>query len=286
MVEYGLAILAFWGVFGIGSSVVAYLEDQAGIVHVAAGAVVCYGSYVAAILVAHYRFSPWLATGVALVAGMLFGVVLHLITLRMAKDSLSLATLGLAVIVHGLALNLTRLTGGPMGIAGLPSWRPILWHPAADLIILLILVAVAIRWLPLTVFGKRVCALRDDEDLARDLGLDPKGIRLRLWVLSSCALAGTGGIYAFLLRFVDPSSFSLHLSIDILAMAFAIRLPLPWRGAVGSFVFLVLPEVLRYLSVAPALASQLRQLFFAMALMWITSRVFRGRRRQDGAEAI
>ena len=55
----------------------------------------------------------------------IFGLLIALPTSRLSGLYLSLVTMGFSEIVRVLALNLTGLTGGPMGIKNIPN--PILF---------------------------------------------------------------------------------------------------------------------------------------------------------------
>lgn len=159
-----------------------------------------------------------------------------------------------------------------MGVSSIPRLAPILGHQAADTLALLFITSLVIGRLRHTEFGQRVRATRDDQELADNLELRVDRVRAALFLGSSAILAVIGGYYAFVLRFIDPSSFTLRESITVLAMALAFRLPLPIRGATGAFFFIALPEVLRFLGMPPTVAAQMRQLVFALALIVIAAR--------------
>jgi len=272
MLDYSLKLMALWAVFGAAATVVAYLADQARIIHVGAAAIMGVGSYTAALLATKLGWTPWLALSATIPAGILLGLAIHLATSRLSDDYLALATLAIAVILYGLMQNLEAITKGPMGVSSIPQLRPVLGHQAADILALLVLTSVLINRIRKTEFGQRVRATRDDQELAENLQLRVAHVRVALFVASSAILAAIGGYYAFVLRFIDPSSFTLRESITVLAMALVFKLPLPIRGAAGALFFIALPEILRFFGMEPTIAAQMRQLVFALALILIASR--------------
>ena len=272
MLDYSLKLMALWAIFGAAASVVAYLADQARLIHVGAAAIMGVGSYTAALLATKLGWSPWLALSATIPAGMLLGLVIHLATSRLSDDYLALATLAIAVILYGLMQNLEAITNGAMGVSAIPQLTPVLGHQAADILALLIMTSVLISRIRKTGFGRRVRATRDDQELADNLELRAARVRAALFVGSSAILAVVGGFYAFVIRFIDTSSFTLRESITILAMALVFKVPLPIRGAAGALFFIALPEILRFFGVEPTIGAQLRQLVFAIALIVIAAR--------------
>jgi branched-chain amino acid transport system permease protein len=159
-----------------------------------------------------------------------------------------------------------------MGIAGIPKYVGLTPFKAFDASILLALVVVLGAALKRTTFCKRVRALRDDEVLASELGLKPARVRWVLWVVSSAILSLVGGMYAFHLRYIDPSSFTVRESVAILAMALMIPAPKMLNASLGALVFIALPEVLRFLGLPSSIGAEVRQLLFGIALVVVVAR--------------
>ena len=84
----------------------------------------CIGSYTAGILAVKYHvgFIPLLFISGFVTA--LFGFLVSLPTIKLAGVYLAIVTIGFSEITRLVALNWTGLTGGPMGIKGIP--RPVI----------------------------------------------------------------------------------------------------------------------------------------------------------------
>lgn len=265
--SYWLDLLTLALILGTAATVVAYLADEAGIIHAASAALMGVGGYTSALATQGMQVGVPVALALTLVTGLLCGTLLHVLTRRLTAAYLALSTLGAAVVLHGLMINWVSLTGGPMGLANVTPVSKSREFELFCCLIVAVVIAVGVKKLPQTPFGLRVRALRDDELLSEDLLLHPQGVRLMLFVGSSCALSLLGGLYAHHLRFVDPSSFALRESISILAMGLVVPISPPLRGLAGGLFFIFIPELLRLIGLPSALGAQLRLAIFGLLLL-------------------
>jgi branched-chain amino acid transport system permease protein len=272
MADYLLDLMTLIAILGVAASVVAFLIEEAGIVHVGAAGVMALGAYTVGILTVSAGMSSIFALLATLLVGAVAGVLLHLVTRHLTGDVLALATLAIGIVVHGVILNADAITGGPMGVSGIPARFAFTSSARLDALIFLSLVIVALAFVRASPFGMRVRALREDETLAQDLELEPQKIRTKLWIASSALLSFAGGMFAFHLRYIDPSSFTVTESISILAMALLLSGVRNVGPLVGVLVFVGLPELLRFVGLPAGSAAQLRQLFFGLALLVVVVR--------------
>jgi branched-chain amino acid transport system permease protein len=288
MGSYLLDLLTLWAIFAIAATVVAALVEDAGFMHVGAAAFMGIGAYTAGLLSTRAGVDPQLALLATLPAGAVAGLVLHLAVGRLTGDILALATLAVGVILHGVMLNAESITSGPMGIAGIPKRSPLMFHEGIDALLFLTVVTVGIAAARRANFGIRVHALREDEGLASDLELSPKHIRATLWIATSAALSFSGGLFAFQLRYIDPSSFTVRESVSILAMALLFAGPRNLKASLGALVFIALPELLRFTGLPAAIGAEIRQLLFGITLLVVAARAagpMRGAVATGGARA-
>jgi len=274
---YLLDLVTLWAIFAVAATVVAALVEDAGFIHVGAASFVGAGAYTAALLSTRAGVDPQLALLATVPVGMTLGGILHVVVGRLSGDVLALATLAVGVVMHGVMLNAVTITGGPMGIAGIPRRAPLTGHAAVDAILFLVVVLGFLAVARSTGVGLRARALRDDEDLAEDLELRPRRMRAALWVASSVVLSVAGGLFAFQLRYIDPSSFTVRESVGILAMSLLLPSLRGFNASIGALVFIALPEVLRFLGLPVGTGAEVRQLLFGAALLLVAARI-RGRR--------
>ena len=67
--------------------------------------------------------------------------------------------------------------------------------------------------------GRAMRALHGSELGAMACGIDIVGLKVRVFTVSAVLAGIAGSLYAHLVGFVSPSTFSLHLSVILIAMA-------------------------------------------------------------------
>lgn len=263
---YWLDLLTLVLILGAAASLIAYLSEEAGIIHVAGAAVMGVGAYTSVLAAMKLNVPVPLALASTILTGFICGVILHILTRRLTAAYLALVTLAVAIILHGIINNWVSVTEGPMGI----PVRSLFSDRSLEIVLCLILaalVSVLIKSVTGTSFGLRVRALRDDELLSEDLLLEPQKTRFVLFTVSSCILSLLGGIYAHHLRFIDPSSFNIKESISLLAMGLVLPISLPIRGMAGALLFIFIPELIRFIGLPATIGAQLRQAIFGLLLL-------------------
>lgn len=250
--------------------------------HGAYFAIGCY-SYALGRVVLGLQFA--VAVGLAAVVAAGLSVPLAIMGRRYRGDFFVLTSLAIQVLVlsaitcwfkPGAVLgSWSNLTNGPFGIASVSGpevagWRP--HTPAAAIVLflpcLLIAGVLSSVWLR-SPWGRTLRALRDDEVAARGLG-KPMGVFLTQAFAVGCGLAGIGGaLYAAYAGYIDPSVASLDQGVILVSMLVVggcgnLRGPI-----VGAFVFLLLPEALRAVPMAEAVAASARAVIFGILLVLV-----------------
>jgi branched-chain amino acid transport system permease protein len=168
------------------------------------GAFFGLGAYTTAILMmqAHWPFALALPAG-----GVLSGIgalIAGLPTLRLKGAYFAIATWALSRAVQQLAL-IMDITGGPDGMR-----LPALLNPQFFYYLMLSIVALtfALLWFLLerSPFGLKLKAIREDDQGAMALGLNPTKLKMQAFILSSVPTGILGGVYAYWITFIDPAS--------------------------------------------------------------------------------
>jgi ABC-type branched-subunit amino acid transport system ATPase component/branched-subunit amino acid ABC-type transport system permease component len=150
----------------------------------------------------------------ATVAGGLCGALLGAPTTRLTGLYLTVFTLVFSFAIPEIALRMDGLTGGPNGLAvTIPVWlsdeRSMHWFVLA----ICGVVAAIVYLMSAGRIGRAWHAVRDSEDGARSIGLNPARTKLGAFVLGS-ALAGTSGALTVLLvGYVSPNNFGIFVAV-------------------------------------------------------------------------
>jgi branched-chain amino acid transport system permease protein len=263
-------LVALYMLMGMGLNIELGL---AGLVDLGFVAFFAVGAYTVALLcssgpLAIADVSFWVALPVAVVlaagAGMLFGLPV----LRVRGDYLAMATLGLGEIIRVLVLSdaLSPYLGGSQGIIEIDHPRLFgfsLQSPAALYYLALALAGVVafISWrLQHARIGRAWLAMREDEDVAQALGIDPVASKLLAYTIGAAFAGAAGAVFAALVGSVYPHSFQLLVSINVLAILVIGGLGSLPGVLVGAIVLIGLPELLREFG-------EFRYLFYGIALV-------------------
>ncbi len=203
------------------------------------------GAYVAAILtvaVLPRSASVWCFPGVLVLGGLAAaaaGLIVAYPSFRTRGDYLAIVTLAFNMIVKSVLENIPAL-GGPRGYLGMPRLTNLFWVAAWVLITL-----AALRNLVRSNFGRGIMAIREDEMAANLTSVDTRRLKLYAFLISAFFTGVAGGLYAHLLQFINPRSFSILKSTDMLVMVYLGGVGSLTGSLLGATIFTVLMELLR-----------------------------------------
>jgi branched-chain amino acid transport system permease protein len=233
------------------------------------------GAYTTAILATKLglAFPLPLLAGVLLTAAL--GMLVALPALRIGGDHLVIVTLALQIIVVAVMVNWRSVTGGTDGIAGIPKivlWGTALDSPARFLPFALAVAAasVALAWrLAASPFARAVRAMRENELAVQAVGKNVVAIKLVVFAFSAALAAVAGGLYAHYISFVSAETFTLDVTIYVLAMVILGGTGNLWGSLLGALILTALPELLKFVALAPDIADKSRQILYGLALIAI-----------------
>jgi branched-chain amino acid transport system permease protein len=221
------------------------LAGYAGRTPLGHGALFGVSTYVTVYWVTVAEGSPWtgMALGVAAATGL--AVVFALLAVRTSGVYFLLLTLALGMIVWGVCLRWSTVTGGENGLRG--AVRPAgLAAPGAFYYVVLACTAVvtlAIWRLVHSPFGLALRGMRDSESRMRSLGYN---VPLHLFV--AFALSGTfagvaGALHGMFNEFVSPTTVSLAQSVQGLLMAIVGGIGTVFGAFLGAAGIIVLENI-------------------------------------------
>lgn len=186
-------------------------------------AILALGAYITAILSNHGMTDLGVALLLALLASAVLGLVTGLPGLRLSHLALGLITFFLVLLVPPLALAFSGESGGYTGLVGLLT--PTLFGSpikgTTGLYVTCVVVAgvwlLIMRNLVLSRYGLALRVLKENPLLASSLGLSVLRLRLSAYVIGSLPAGMAGCLFAYATAYVAPGSFTLTLSIAVLA---------------------------------------------------------------------
>lgn len=273
MVDYGLHILIMIGIFAIIAVSYNLIMGYTGIISLAHAVFFGIGAYTSALLMLHWGAVFPIAMIVSILLTGIFGVLFILLMRRARGDYLSIATLGLQIVVFNVFLNWSDVTGGEGGVIGIPrpeflglKFSSVLNYALLTMILCAFCFVVA-WWIAQSGFGRVLKAIREDELSTQSLGKNTFQYKVIIFAVSAGLAAIGGSLYAHYQQFINPFSFSVHDAIMILIIVVVGGAGNLWGSLLGAFVLITLPEALRFIPAASIFVAQIRVIIFSLALL-------------------
>ncbi len=271
--EYLLHILILIGIYLIAAASLNLVAGYTGLLSVAHAAFYGVGAYVVALMGLKVGAPFWLSLPCAMAAAALLGAVVAIPALRVHDDYFVLATFGLQVIATSVMNNWIDITGGPLGLPGIP--QPTLFGVTLSahwqMLLLVWTLATLSFWLLRRLvrapFGRVLKAIREDEVFAQSLGKNVVKYKVLVFVVGAAFAAVAGSLYAVYITFIDPTSFTVQESIFMLAIIIVGGTGNLWGSVIGAVVLVALPELLRFVGLPSAIAANVRQILYGSLLV-------------------
>ncbi|UWR60175.1 branched-chain amino acid ABC transporter ATP-binding protein/permease [Phaeobacter inhibens] len=195
------------------------------------------------------KLPDWLATTelgllpATLVAVLLTSVVALLIGMAIGKlegSAAVISTLGLLIIVHGIAIGWRDVTRGSQTFFGIPR-ETSLWVAAAGVVVALIVA----RLYRDSISGLRLRAGRENAIAASAVGIRIRRERLVSFVISAALMALSGALIAHFLGAISPKKFYFTDTFLLLAMLIVGGMTTVTGAITGAVAITIVTEILR-----------------------------------------
>lgn len=222
------------------------------------------GAYATIILMTKGHFPFLLALFSAGLLTALFGFLIGFPALRLSGPYLAIATFAFGV---GMTLIIGRIEflGGRQGLHA-PELTIGPWHLQTDkdlyyfLIPLTVLMALVARNILKTRTGRALTAIRDSDIAAETMGVNLVLYKTMAFAISAFYAGIAGGLYAFVLRFIEPEVFSMYLSIMFVVMIVVGGLGTIMGSISGAILISLLDLELRNILSIPYIGDWLKSL--------------------------
>jgi branched-chain amino acid transport system permease protein len=244
---FGIYLISMWVVLTIAAIGLNLTLGYAGQVSLAQGAFVGIGAYSVALLTQ----AGWPYPLAFVCAGLLcFGIGwgLGYPALRVQHHYLAFVTLAFTTLVFLFLRNEEWLTHGIYGISGIA--RPTLFgwsmNSAGAFYFFslgtLTVLSGGAWWMLRSPWGRAFVALRENPIRALSLGLDTRRYTLLAFAIGSTLGGLSGALYAPLVQFIEPNSFTLGLSFNLLLMVIVGGSGKFFGPFLGALIAVLLPE--------------------------------------------
>lgn len=247
---FGIFLISMWAVLTIAAIGLNLTLGYAGQVSLAQGAFVGIGAYTLALLTQAGVPYPlaFIAAGVLCFA---IGWLLGYPALRVQHHYLAFVTLAFTTLVFLFLRNEEWLTGGIYGVNAIK--RPVFfgWNTGKAIdyyffcLGILFVISFAVWWMLRSPWGRAFVALRENPLRALSLGLDTRRYTLMAFAIGSSLGGLAGALFASLVQFIEPASFALNRSFDLLLMVIVGGSGYFMGPFVGALISVLLPEWMR-----------------------------------------
>jgi branched-chain amino acid transport system permease protein len=295
---YGIYILSLWAVRTIAAIGLNLTLGYAGQISLAQAAFVGIGAYTTALLTAN-GWPFWSSYMIAAVVCFAVGWLLGYPALRVRHHYLAFVTLAFTTLAYLIFRNEVWLTNGVSGIAGITRPNVFGWSTNGGrdyyffCLAHLAFVSLATFWLIRSPWGRAFVALRENPVRASSLGVDTRRYTLMAFAIGAGLGGISGSLFAPLVQFIDPTSFSLLLSLELLLMVVVGGSGYFFGPFLGAVVAVLVPEWLRFTEgfylIGYALMVIVLMVFAPSGLLGLIERLMRPgsvARSADGADTV
>jgi branched-chain amino acid transport system permease protein len=246
--DYFLSQFTFIGIYSIATVGLMLLTGYTGQVSLGHAAFFAIGSYTSGIITT--KGGPFLlALPSAGVLAALVGIVIGLPALRLTGLYLAIATMGFAFIVDEVLVRWESLTRGNMGMyLAPPSIGPLSFDSERSYYYLTLIAAIftilAAKNILRSPTGRAMIAIRDSEIAAQTMGVSLAKYKTIAFAISAFFTGCAGSLYAHKILFINPESFTILLSIELLVMIIIGGLGSIHGAVFGTAFVIFLPQLI------------------------------------------
>ncbi len=207
------------------------------------------GAYVSSIItvrVFHNQMGPLVFPLAVIVAGIVAAATSFVVafpSFRTRGDYLAIVTLAFNMIVKSVLENIDAL-GGPRGFMGMNRLTNL-----ANVYAWCLITIYVVRNFVYSNFGRAVLSIREDEVASNLVSVNTRQMKIMVFLIASFFAGVAGGLFAHVMQFINPRSFAIQKSTDILVMVYLGGIGSIFGSVLGATVYTVLLELLRPLGV-------------------------------------
>ena len=250
-VVYLMTLVSLWVIAAVGLNLLIGYTGQISLGHAAFMAVGAYTH-----IIVYWKGTPLIVTvALGTLAAGLCGFLVGIPALRLKGPYLAIATLGFQVAVDQILGRWESVTGGRMGLQ-VPEasfFGVALTDPKAYFCVcfgVAVLVVLGVYNLTRSRVGRAFVAIRDNDTAAEAMGVGLVKYKTMAFALSAAITGLSGALFAHMVDVINPGTFSLINSIELLVMVLVGGLASMLGSILGAALIVLLPFGLSALSMS------------------------------------
>ena len=251
--DYILHLLNMIGIYAIAAVGLNILTGYTGQLSLAHGAFFGIGAYTGAFLAAKVGFPFFLVIPIAGISAAVVGTIFALSAIRLKSIYLLIATLaGQFIIEYGLEKWQSLLEGTKGYVVPTPTFAG--FCPGKNLAVFYItyICFLIMAWLAANLIrsrtGRAFEAIRQNDRTAAAIGIAVFPHKLLSFAISSFFAGVAGALFAYCTTTITPATFSLKLSIELLALIIIGGIGSISGSILGAMAIVSLNEILTFIT--------------------------------------
>jgi ABC-type branched-subunit amino acid transport system ATPase component/ABC-type branched-subunit amino acid transport system permease subunit len=248
--EFYVTILNYVGLYALVALGIVLLTGVIGVTSFGQAAFVGLSAYTSAVLTLRFGISPIVSLLVCSMVTISAAAIIGLLTLSLSGHYLPLGTIAWGLSAY-YALGNVEALGGHTGLDGIPplSIGSFRIETGREMFVLIWVVSigatVALSNMLDSRPGRAMRAIKTSRETAESFGVDTPRLRLIAFLYAAFLASVSGWLYAHMLRFLNPSPFSLTMGIEYLFMAVVGGAGQVWGALLGAGIITALREWLQ-----------------------------------------
>jgi len=272
--QYFLLLACIIGIYIIVVSGLDILVGYSGQISIGHAAFYAIGAYASVILNVRLGINVWFSIVLGGIITVLMAVCIAIPSVKLVHHFLAMLTIAFGEVINAIIVNWREVTGGHTGLMNIPP--PKIGSLIFDnnfsyfyiVYIFVIIFLISKQRIVHSRTGRALKAIRESEIAADGLGINIRFYKVLAFSVSAFYAGFAGGLYAYLINFISPQTFTLDQSIIFLTMVLL--------GGSGSFMgpiigSIVLTLIIEYLQIISYYQTLVYGLFLLIIAMYFPS---------------
>lgn len=248
--RYVIYLANLCGIAIIGTLGLNILVGNTGLISLGHAGFIAIGAYASALCITRLNMPFLLGIPVGGLVAALAGLIVAIPSLRLKGLYIAVTTFAFGFIVEHIIVRWDTVTGGSDGVA-LPPASVMGFELDTDqrffylLMVVVVLMGAFARNLFRTRIGRALVAIRDHDVSAQVMGIELARYKILSFSISSFYAGVAGALFASYTQFITFEHFTLHLSIEYLAMIIVGGMGSILGSIYGAIFMTLLPEGIR-----------------------------------------